>query len=267
MSAKSFLLIDSGGSAAEHQKFSHSALNRAEETGMAFTPRLAMLWENLLRFPADTEEVLDQLDRTTRASDWQETRLELPQLHVLPTGLAVARGRVKSLELLVARGGLVSWPDEEDLSQTRLTGSEDRAYNGVRPEPLAEAVAWAFWSGSSPKEFSGVLAVLEGAGASPVKDDPATGRSALEEMLVGFENVFGWDHFSAHQQGVWVDTLTRWFPQDPQSLESLLSGEGDGLLGPLEELGIGDRVRARLLEKRLVDQWAEPSSKRARPRV
>ena len=143
MSPKSFLLIDAGATAEEHQRFSHSALNRAEETGMALTPRLAMLWENLLRFPADTEEVLDQLDRTTRASDWQETRLELPQLHVLPTGLAAARGRVKSLELLVARGALVSWPDEEELEQIKLTGSEDRAYNGVRPEPLAEAVAWA----------------------------------------------------------------------------------------------------------------------------
>ena len=261
---QTFFLPDSAAPAESHNKFAHSALNRAEEMGMGFTPRLAMLWDNLLRFPTDTQEAFDQLERTTRTDDWQASRLELPQLHALPTGILVARERIASLELLLSRGALVSWPTVEELCQENLAGAEDTDYQGVLLEPLAEATRRGFWNFSTPDTFFRMRAALEGVGADPMKEDLATGRSAFDEMLVGFESLFRsqWAQMEVEKQAAWVEILAAWFPRAPTWMEALEAGQWDGQLGPLANLGIAASVRARLLDAR----WPEPSLKASKPR-
>lgn len=225
---------------------------------------------HLLVTVEESDASLERLKKLTTGSHWQDVRVELPQLFALPTSLAATRGNVRSLQLLLERGALVAWPETTgpDWDDQEKIGGGFVAYTGVYPSALVEAARRAALADVTFPEMFAAMALLEDHGADPLKDDPACGRNAVEEVVriidaIGpSEWLVGTDALEA-----WVPIWDRWCKKSPALKRAIQEKALEDAEGVLEDVGLADRLRSVWLEQSL-DHTLPPSALASRgPRL
>lgn len=225
---------------------------------------------HLLVTVEESDASLERLSKLTAGSNWQDVRVELPQLFTLPTCLAAARGNVRSLQLLLERGALIHWPGAEGIDwedEVKFNG-DWVAYTGVYPSPLVEAARRAALADHTAPEMISALGLLEEHGADPLAEDPLCGRNALEEVIAVIDGV-GADTWLLGTDAVelWVPVLRRWCEKDPafkQAIEEKALDDADAVL---EDVGLAERLRAAWLEQALNQTLPSAASTYRGPRL
>ena len=113
------------------------------------------------------------------------------QGHFMPLGMAASLLLDEAIEVLLEAGAWGAWP-HRDIPSLELTGEEDVSYEGVLPDPLAEAarsLGWAADVGGEGRSARAIRAVQRlTAHACPLNADPATGRTPIEELFIALDD-------------------------------------------------------------------------------
>ena len=225
---------------------------------------------HLLVTVEESDASLERLKKLTSGSNWQDVRVELPQLFALPTGLAATRGNVRSLQLLLERGALIAWPQTgtPDWDDHEQIGGDIVAYTGVYPSALVEASRRAALADVVYPDMFAAMELLEAQGADPLAADPACGRNAMDEVLRLIDAIGPSDWPSdATALEQWVPVWCRWCEKSPALKQSIQEKTLEDVHAVLEDVGLADRLRSVWLEQSL-DQTLPPSTLASRgPRL